>query len=70
MRNLPLTGGSASTTALVTAALMLLGSREAVGQLRREVAVTFDDLPVVAYVLTVPEDIVRAASARATSSGQ
>jgi peptidoglycan/xylan/chitin deacetylase (PgdA/CDA1 family) len=51
MTNLPLAGGSASTTALLIGALMLSGSREAVGQPRREVAVTFDDLPVVAYVL-------------------
>jgi peptidoglycan/xylan/chitin deacetylase (PgdA/CDA1 family) len=50
MSNLQLIGCSVSTTSALTAALMLLGLREAAGQRRREVAVTFDDLPVVAYV--------------------
>ena len=51
MRHLQLTGRSVSTTSVLTAGLMLLGVREAAGQRRREVAVTFDDLPVVAYVV-------------------
>jgi peptidoglycan/xylan/chitin deacetylase (PgdA/CDA1 family) len=34
---------------------MLLGVREAAGQRRRQVAVTFDDLPVVAYVVRMDD---------------
>src|SRR5687767_6933010 len=51
MRKPRLVGRSVSTTSVLTAALMLLGLREAAGQRSREVAVTFDDLPVVAYVV-------------------
>ena len=50
MSNSSLAGRSNWITTLVAGMLVLLGSRDVAGQPRRQIAVTFDDLPVVTYV--------------------
>ena len=69
-RYLLLTGRSMPTTAVLAAALMLLGLREAAGQRRREVVVTFDDLPAVAYVVRTDDARERITDALVSAVGR
>ena len=59
-----------STTPVLATALMLLGLREAAGQRSREVAVTFDDLPAVAYVVRTDEARERITDALVSAVGR